>query len=216
MKSGAIFDMDGLLFDTEPVYGQQWEKLAKVYGFTVSRQMMDELYGTNGIVMERIVKSYLPHLDPAELIRELFENARESLSKHVPVKPGAREILQYLKDQGVKIALASSSPLDIIERNLRLTDTASYFDAVVSGEHVTHGKPAPDIFLLAAEKLGLKASDCYVLEDGVNGMYAGIRAGCASIMVPDMVGPDDGIRQHCTGIFKSLFDVIEAMKEEKC
>lgn len=207
--------MDGLLFDTETIYGKEWEKLARLYGFTVSQQMMNDLYGTSGAFMESIVKHYVPHMDPTRLIMEIFENARKTLSDSVPVKPGVYELLDYLKEQKVKIAVASSSPMDLIEKNLRLTGITSYFDVIVSGEQVEHGKPDPDIFLLAAKKLGLEAADCYVLEDGINGVYAGVRAGCATIMVPDMAAPNEEIGHICIGIYDSLSAVLNAIKEEK-
>ena len=87
----------------------------------------------------------------------------------------------------------------------------AYFDAVVSGEDVTHGKPAPDIFLLAANRLGCNPADCYVFEDGINGVRAGLAAGCTTIMVPDTVLPTDEVRAACAGVFASLDEAREAI-----
>ena len=176
MRAGAIFDMDGLLFDTELVYNQEWYYIAELYGLKVDPAMLDELRGTNGTRMSEIVNTYWPRVDAKKLTDELFAHAIVTLSKQVPMKPGVVELLEYLKQHAVRMAVASSAPMELIKSNLRLAGIADYFDAVVSGEQVEHGKPFPDIFLLAAQKLNLQAQDCYVFEDGINGVRAYRRA----------------------------------------
>lgn len=216
MKSGAIFDMDGLLFDTELVYNDEWYYIAGLYNLQINPVMLDELRGTNGSRMTGIVNRYWPDVDAEKLTNELFAHAAVSLSKHVPMKPGVLELLKYLKRNGVHMAVASSAPMELIQRNLCLTGIVSYFDAVVSGEQVIHGKPCPDIFLLAADKIRLKAEDCYVFEDGINGVKAGIQAGCSTIMVPDLVPPVKELYEQCTGIYPDLYAVLQAIKTGKC
>lgn len=216
MKAGAIFDMDGLLFDTELVYNKSWYDITEIYGYHLEPKMLDEMRGTNGTLMAEIVASYLPHVDAAKLIHEVFDQAKHYLSQNVPMKPGVIELLQYLKNQSVRLAVASSAPMDLIIHNLHLTDIKIYFDVVVSGDQVAHGKPAPDIFLLAASKLGLDAADCYVFEDGINGANAGICAGCSTIMVPDLLTPTPDLYRHCIGIYPDLYAVLEALKKGIC
>lgn len=216
MKSGAIFDMDGLLFDTEVLYNNGWKKVAEAHGLSLDPRMLDETRGAGGAVMYGIVNRYWPGADAPRMLEEVFEYAQSVLAKNVPVKKGVRELLKYLKESGVKTAVASSSSLDLIINNLKVARIDSYFDVVVSGRQVTCGKPAPDIFLLAASKLGLKAEDCYVLEDAPNGVYAGVRAGCSTIMVPDLIGPTEDMYAVCTGIYPSLEDVLEAMRRGDC
>jgi HAD superfamily hydrolase (TIGR01509 family) len=101
----------------------------------------------------------------------------------------------------------------IIERNLRNTHTDPYFKTVVSGKDVKHGKPAPDIFLYAAEKIGFDPKDCYVFEDGFNGIEAAYAAGCAPIMIPDQFQPTDEIRAMCVGVYDTLLDAKEAFEK---
>ena len=216
MRAGAIFDMDGLLFDTELVYNQEWDYIAELYGLKVDPAMLDELRGTNGTRMSEIVNTYWPRVDAKKLTDELFAHAIVTLSKQVPMKPGVVELLEYLKQHAVRMAVASSAPMELIKSNLRLAGIADYFDAVVSGEQVEHGKPFPDIFLLAAQKLNLQAQDCYVFEDGINGVRAGIQAGCSTIMVPDLVPPTKELYEQCTGIYPSLHAVLHALQTYTC
>lgn len=216
MKGGAIFDMDGLLFDTEVLYNSGWERVAKIHGLTVDQKMMDEIRGTSGATMYGIVNRYWPDADVARMVKEVFEDAWNVLASHVPVKPGVREILAYLKEHGVKLAVASSSPLDLILNNLKVSRIGSYFDAVVSGEQVNRGKPAPDIFFLAADKIGLKAEECYVFEDGPNGVYAGVEAGCSTLMIPDLIKPTKELYHICTGIYPNLKDALQAIQRGDC
>lgn len=108
-----------------------------------------------------------------------------------PLKPGAREILTFLQARGVKLAAASSSGRERILKNFRYAGLDSFFDAVVSGQEVARGKPEPDIFFLAAERIGCLPEACYVFEDSVNGIRAGIAAGCVTVMVPDLARPPE-------------------------
>lgn len=216
MKKGAIFDMDGLLFDTELVYNQAWHEVAKQHKLSIHPEMLDAIRGTNGVFMQQIVNSYWPEVHAEKLIDEVFENSRRILTQSVPMKPGVHELLDYMKSNNIVLALASSAPLDFIYSNLKIAKIFSYFDIIVSGEQVTRGKPAPDIFLLAAEKLRLNPEDCYVFEDGLHGVHAGIQAGCATIMVPDLVAPTEDLHESCIGIYDSLVDVKKAIENGKC
>lgn len=213
MKKGAIFDMDGLLFDTELVYNTSWYEVADNLGLLIHEKMLDELRGTNGTIMNSIVNSYLPRVDAEKLIEEVFAFAKKMLAHSVPMKDGVIEILSYLKDNNIKLALASSAPMDLILSNLKMSKIDFYFDVIVSGQQVVNGKPHPDIFLLAAEKLMLSPSDCYVLEDGFHGVEAAVRAGCSTIMVPDLLVPTKKQYEICCGIYTSLIDVIDAIKD---
>lgn len=212
MKCGAIFDMDGLLFDTEMVYDTIWKKVAERRGLTVQEQMLAELRGVGREEMTKIILRYWPQADPAAIRTELFEGASEELRKKVPVKSGVTELLEYLREKGVKMAVASGSPLESIKNNLKVAKIDSYFEVVVSGEQVSYGKPAPDIFLLAAKELRLEPAACYVFEDAPSGVYAAVNAGCTTVMVPDRVPPTEELYQMAAGIYKSLDEVLHAMK----
>ena len=122
------------------------------------------------------------------------------------------EILKFFEENGVKMAIASSSSIEVITKNLERADIKKYFSAIVSGDDVEHGKPAPDIFLKAAEKINLPASECYVFEDSFNGIRGAYAAGCTPVMIPDTVQPTDEIKKLCAGIYPNLLDAMNAIK----
>ena len=212
MKKGAIFDMDGLLFDTERIYQENWAKVIEIRGLTLDPAFPQALCGTSGDLMRQIIRRFYPSIDADDLIRDCFGRVNRHLETDVPEKPGVHEILDMLHRAGVRIAVASSSDLPMIEHNLEMTGIRSYFDAVVSGQQVEHGKPAPDIFLLAAERIGLPPQDCYVFEDGINGVRAGLAAGCATIMVPDRFPPTDELRRGGAQVYDSLLAARDAIE----
>jgi HAD superfamily hydrolase (TIGR01509 family) len=131
----------------------------------------------------------------------------------VPEKSGMREILTFFREKGVKLALASSTGKKRILENLRSAGVQDDFDAVVSGQEVAKGKPKPDIFLLAAERIGCTPSDCYVFEDGINGVQAGIAAGCATVMIPDLIEPPKSLRPQCAAICGSLQEAMRLIEK---
>ena len=135
---------------------------------------------------------------------------RLKLETFVPVKKGAEEILRAFRENGYKLAVASSTDAKQIEHNQVLTGLRSYFDEIISGQEVKNGKPHPDIFLLAAKRIGCRPEDCYVFEDSLNGVRAGYAAGCKTIMIPDLIAPTEDVRQAAFGIYESL---AEARKE---
>ncbi len=210
MKKGAIFDMDGLLFDTEQLYRESWTYMAGKYGQIHNPAFPAAVSGTSGEHMEEVVRAYYPEIDAQAFIQSVVARVEELEKDSVPEKPGMREILAYFHEKGVKMAVASSSRREAIVQNLRAAGIEHYFETVVSGTDVARGKPEPDIFLLAARKLGLAPEDCYVFEDAVNGTRAGIAAGCAVVMIPDAVAPTEDIRAGCVGIFDSLHEALEA------
>lgn len=212
MKCGAIFDMDGLLFDTEMLYDNIWKKVAERRNREVPEEMLTEMRGVGREEMTKIISRYWPQEDPAAIRTEIFEGASEELRKKVPMKSGVKELLEYLREKGMKLAVASGSPLESIKNNLKVAKIDSYFDVVVSGEQVPYGKPAPDIFLLAAKELKLKPAACYVFEDAPSGVYAAVNAGCMAVMVPDRVPPTEELYQMAAGIYDSLDAVLNAMK----
>lgn len=204
--------MDGLLFDTERLYREGWIAMAERFGQVSNPAFPSAVSGTNGIHMQEVVHRYYPAVDAKAFIQGCISYVDDILLTSVPEKPGVHEILEFLHAHGVKIAVASSSDREVIHHNMALTGTTAYFDAVVSGQEVTVGKPDPDIFLLAAERLGLSPKDCYVFEDSTNGILAGAAAGCATVMIPDLVTPTDELRVHCAGVYRSLLEAKQALE----
>lgn len=208
---GAIFDMDGLLLDTERVYQESWEVMAGQFGQSPEPAFPVAVSGTCGEGMRELIRRYYPAVDPYAFQAGCIARVDQILDEQgPPVKPGARELLEYFHTQGIKTAVASSSGRKRILSNLRRVNLNNFFDAVVSGEEVVHGKPEPDIFLLAAEKIGCRPEMCYVFEDSVNGVRVGMAAGCITVMVPDLVPPpkDLAVSKVCS----SLLEAKELLK----
>ena len=205
---GAIFDMDGLLLDTERLYQESWVEMAKRFGQEPDPAFPAAVSGTSGEGMRDVIRRYYPAVDPYAFQAGCIARVDGILdSRGAPEKPGARELLEYFRGCGVRTALASSSGLERIRSNLRQTGLEALFDAVASGQEVRRGKPEPDIFLLAAERIGCPPEECYVFEDSVNGIRAGMAAGCAAVMVPDLVPPPEGLAVH--RVCASLTEVRE-------
>lgn len=211
MKQGAIFDMDGLLFDTERMYRDSWKQSAQQFGLVHNPDFPRTVCGSSGAHMREIILQYYPQVDAKAFADDCILRVERELETHVPEKTGVRDILQYFKQHGVRVAVASSSKRATVLHNLKQADILSYFDAVVSGDQVTHGKPAPDIFLLAAQQIGCEPENCYVFEDGINGIRAGAAAGCTTIMIPDLTPPNAQLEQLCAGIYPSLSDAMNAI-----
>ncbi len=213
MKKGAIFDMDGLLTDTERFYSQSWRETATFFGQAWVEDFDRAVAGTNGEKMLEVIHAHFPHVDAQAFMNFCLENQKRLVKNELREMPGATDIVRFFRERGVKTAVASSGPLDGIRGNLKRLGMLDLFDAVTSGQEVApgRGKPAPDIFLLAAERIGCAPADCYVFEDGVNGALAGVAAGCATVMIPDLFQPTEELRQKCAGIFASLTEAKEAV-----
>ena len=175
-----------------------------------SSGFLQAISGSSGARMNQVLEEYYHVSDGAVLAQECMGRVRQKLAVHVPVKEGVHEILAFFKEKGMPIAVASSSLPGQIEANLKNAGIKTYFAEIVSGTEVEHGKPAPDIFLLAARRIGCAPQECFVFEDSENGVKAGFAAGCATFMVPDLIEPSSEIRQYCTRICRNL---TEAQRE---
>ena len=209
---GAIFDMDGLLIDSERIWQGVWHELAAERGMTLADTFAGDICGTGGAKTREVLRRYFPAHDPEEILRECSDRVHALEEGGVPLKPGVHTILNGLRGAGYRIAVASSSPMEMIRHNLRLDGVEGYFDALTSGREVANCKPAPDVFLLAAERLGLPPEECYVFEDSLSGVEAGWRAGCRAVMIPDLVQPTETARQRCWGVFHDLGEAWEAIR----
>ena len=212
MKKGAIFDQDGLMFDTEAIFSQAWVQAGKTLGIVIPNGFRAAVCGSSGEGTKQIIRTWIPEADPGVLMDLTYQISYEIQSRTLPEKPGLHEILDFFRTHGVKMAVASSSHRLPIERNLEQSGIRSYFEAVISGEDVSHGKPNPEAFLTAAERLGLSPSDCYVFEDSFNGIRAGHAAGCCTIMIPDLFQPDQEIAKYYNACFPDLLTAVEQIK----
>ena len=214
--TGAIFDMDGVLFDTERVFQQSWHEIATEMGVKLPDEYTEAISGTNGEVMCRVIERFYHVPDGTQIMNSCKQRVQKKLSRKVPVKEGVWEILEHFRAKGVRIAVASSSSRAQIQSNLALSGLERFFDVIISGEEVRIGKPNPEIFLRAAEALGCAPSQCYVFEDSKSGIKAGYAAGCATIMVPDLIKPSPDIIPLCHWVFDSLGEALTAIRAMYC
>ena len=212
MKRGAIFDMDGTLFDTEKLYQRAWLDVAAQFGVEKNFELPKAISGTNlGEESERIVRRFYPNIDAKAYIARVLEVVDTWRTQRLELMAGVEEILAFFKSAGGAMAVASSAPVAVIEENLSRANLRGCFDVLIGGDLVTRSKPAPDIFLLAAERLNLPASDCYIFEDSFNGIRAAAASGGVAIMIPDIVQPTDDIKKICA-VFASLTEAQRAIE----
>ena len=209
MKKAVIFDLDGLLIDSEIISYSMYADLLRRYRLQFSLDTYARLYSgkidlTN---MQTLIYTYHLPLTVAEGLAFVAEREKEYFAKGVALKPGAKDLLHFLKNRKVKILLASSS---LRERALGILDQhgiTSFFDAMVFGPEIERGKPFPDIFIKAQEKSGESAMDCLVLEDSDAGIRAACGAGIDVICIPDMKKPDEPFLSAAAAVLPSLLDV---------
>lgn len=215
MIEGAIFDMDGLMFDTEPIWTRTWAPVLATIGIEYPEGLADAVRGTSGKTMEAVINRFAPEADAAYVREKAYEMVHEELRKGAPKKPGVDELLAYLREQGVPMGVASSSSLEVIEMNLTNGGVRDYFGELFTGVGMANPKPAPDIFLNTAAAMGVDPAKTLVLEDSLSGVRAGVAGGFITVMVPDMLAPDDFARENAACICKDLFEVRELLAEGK-
>ncbi len=214
MIKAVLFDMDGLMFDTERLWDTLWEPACEALGLRMPEDL-DAFYagdrGLAGVKLNEHIRKFFPQADPQVIVEKIWELAEERFTQGVPCKPGLAELLETLEEKKLPRIVASSSPRALILKNLETTGMARYFDQVVCGADVRHSKPAPDIFLEAARRLGVDIRDCLVLEDSFNGVRAGHAAGAVTVMVPDIAQPNEEIRSLYSRCCKDLFEVRQLL-----
>lgn len=213
MINGVIFDMDGTMFDTERMWASFWVPALESLGLPYKEGLDDAARGTAGENLLRVLRDfYGPDCDAVSIVDSLQRVADEAFAAPVPKKPGLDALLAWLDAQGIPMAVASSSTESTIRRNLDNWGMTHFFRAIVSGQHVAHSKPDPEIFMLAAQKLGVPPQKCLVLEDSYNGVRAGAAGGFVTVMVPDLAPANDEMRQLYTQECASLDEVLEKLK----
>lgn len=214
MKKAVIFDMDGLMIDSERVTYEEYKRKLDLLGYhDFTEDLYKQCLGKN---KQGICQVFLDHYGNDFPMQEVWDDVHiwidERLKQQVPKKKGLDVLLLWLKQHQIKTIVATSSSRQRVDEILKNADILPYIDDSICGDEVTHGKPDPEIFLKACEKAGVSIKDAIVLEDSEAGIEAAYRGGLDVICIPDMKYPEHINQVKTTAIFSSLDDVIDYLK----
>ena len=207
---GVIFDLDGTLLDTEKLYLRFWLEAAHALGYPMQPEHALAIRATAAQYAEPLLKRLVcPEFD-YQAVRALRRERMEAyIDAHgIEPKPGMHEALEWLREHGLRIGLATATDETRARRYLRMVGAEAYFDAVTCASMVNCGKPAPDIYLLAARRTGVLPQEALAVEDAPSGIRSAHAAGLHPVMVPDRDQPDAALRALCEAVVPSLFDVL--------
>ena len=211
----VVFDMDGVIFDSEKLVLRAWKEVAKKYHIPDIETICMECLGLNQTASyEKFCEKYgkdFPYEEYKKETRALFFGP--FYGEHLPIKPGTEELLTFLADNHKKIALASSTRRELVVKELTDAGLIDYFDTLVCGDMVTHSKPHPEIFVTACKNLGIPVEKSYAIEDSFNGIRAAYAGNLRPIMVPDMVKPTDEILSLTEICLRSLKEVKDYLAQ---
>ena len=200
-----IFDMDGVILDSESISDITWRKAAEEKGLSVNDEILNACRGSNkNDTIQTLKKYYGSNFDSEAFLERTSELFHEIEEKDgIPLLPYAKEILEYLKPR-YRLALASSTRGPTVERQLMAAGVIDFFETRTTGEMVEHSKPNPEIYLMACKSIGMNPEDCAAVEDSLNGIRSAYAAGLKPVMVIDKIQPTEEIRKMCFAIFDSL------------
>lgn len=214
MIKGLIFDMDGLILDTETISNKLLIDIFSKYDINLNEEIISKTIGLEKKKAIKVFEEYLGDNIPIKDIINLHKKiVNDYLEKNgVPVKLGLIELLNYLDEEKIKKVVATSSYRKVAENVLIRANVYNRFDDIICGDEIKESKPSPDIFLKALEKLNLPADEVIVLEDSRMGILAAHRAKIKSIMIPDILPADEETKKLYFKECKSLLDVIHLLK----
>ncbi|MCH5299082.1 MAG: HAD family phosphatase [Ruminococcus sp.] len=206
---GVIFDMDGVILDSEKLYVRFWKEAGRACGYPWEVEHSLAIRSlARPYAIERLKGFFGEDFDYDRVRNMRIELMNAYIAEHgIEPKPHADYILNWLRENGYKIAVATATPLERTEEYLRRVGLLSYFDKIISAHMVEHGKPAPDIYLRASKELGLSPEECVALEDSLNGLRSANSAGCNAVMVPDLDEPNDEAKKLICAVAADLKDV---------
>lgn len=212
----VVFDMDGVIFDSEIKVIECWEEIAKKYGIANIEDTARKCLGINAVVTKEIfLETYgrdFPYDEYKKEMSALFHRRYDE--GRLPLKAGIRVLLQYLKEEGYKIGIASSTRYAVVQQEIKDAGLLSYFDHITGGDMLKKSKPEPDIYLMACEHLDVEPKEAVAIEDSYNGIRSAYRAGMVPIMVPDLVEPDEEMKKLAKYICKDLLQVKKILANE--
>lgn len=213
----VVFDMDGVIFDSERLVLQGWQEIAKKYALPDIEEVYYRCVGVNAVATKEIFLHHygadFPYDTYKKEASQLF-HSRYGGGK-LPMKPGVEELLRFLKEKGYPVGLASSTRKAVVEQEITDAGLKEYFMNLTCGDMLKKSKPEPDIFLMACESLSVSPKDTVVIEDSYNGIRAAYRAGAIPIMVPDMIPPDEEMKRLSHKICRDLTEVKKWLSEDE-
>ncbi len=212
----VVFDMDGVIFDSERLIIECWKETADKYGIADIERACEACLGVNAVETREIFKNIYGQDFPYDEYKKEMSERYHSLydGGRLPTKVGVKELLQFLKVQGKKVGLASSTRSVVVKQELTDAGLIEYFDVVVGGDMVSRSKPQPDIFLKACEELSVAPRDAFAIEDSYNGIRAAAAGKLRPIMVPDLMPVTEEMRGLAEEIFDTLLDVKTYLEQE--
>ncbi|MCR5669608.1 MAG: HAD family phosphatase [Butyrivibrio sp.] len=210
----VLFDMDGTLTDTEKYYQVAWPKALAHFGYEMKEGQALELRSLGRPFAPAKFKEWFGEDFDYGEVREYRKSIVEEMVKEtgIPLKPGAKEILTWLRQQGIYTALVTANEYPRAERYLKKIELFEYFDRIICANMVSQGKPAPDIYAFACSKLSLDPSETFAVEDSPNGVTSAYDAGCNVIMVPDLTEPDEELKKKLYARCDDLMGIKELIK----
>ena len=211
----VVFDMDGLMFDSERHIQTAWNQAGTMLGYGTLGDHIEKTLGFNGTKRREFFLDLcgqdFPYDEFLELYRSLyFDRVRK---EGIPAKEGLHETLEVLKKLGIRMGVATSSSRENTLKNLEREQISGYFQTVITGDMIQHGKPEPDIYLEACRKLGAEPQDAIALEDAINGIKAAARAGMMPVMIPDLIKDTTEVDDILFGRYDSLAEFAREIEE---
>jgi HAD superfamily hydrolase (TIGR01509 family) len=211
---GVLFDMDGIILDSEKIYSRFWKEAANELGYPMTYEQALGMRSLNREMGKQQIASYFGSDAPYQAIKEKRIELMDAYvaKEGIDVKPGVFELLDYLKSKGIRTAIATSSPYERAVEYLSAVGLDKSFDKITSGHMVEKGKPEPDIYLYAASQLGLALQNCLAVEDSPAGLLAAKRAGCYPVMIPDQDLPTEETKELLFAKFERIDEIIKLIE----
>lgn len=212
----VIFDMDGTMIDTEKIKENGWKYAGECQNIIIDDKILSEMRGTNKEYCKELLLKKFKNIN----FKKLYDNRNEFIERYlningIKIKKGLTEILDFLKSNHYKIAVASSSEEETIRRYLAKINVLDFFDVIVAGDMIENGKPNPEIYLKAVEKLNVPKEQCIGIEDSNSGILSVYRAGLKPIMIPDLEEPTEEVKNILYAKLNSLVEVKEILQNRK-
>ena len=210
----VIFDMDGTMIDTEKIKENGWKYAGECQNIIIDDKILSEMRGTNKEYCKEFINKKFKNIN----FEKLYNDRNEFIEKYINIngikmKKGLMEILQFLKSNNYKIAVESSSEKETIRKYLAKINVLDFFNVIVAGDMIENGKPNPEIYLKAVEKLNLSTEQCIGIEDSNSGILSVYRAGLKPIMIPDLEQPKEEVKNILYAKLNSLEEIIEILQK---